>query len=1167
MSSPDYRFEDESGDENAINDFSDNETTSTASIIGEVIKNQSHCRETAIEEYGNYKNVNDFKNLKDMLDVYKLKFGNNATMNIFIPGGASYSVPPNAISTFFDLVNKCRKQNVLMHYAEKQDPNYSGIMIDLDINHYQEIAVVTKSMIESLLIEVCSIIRDKVNFNTTGNYFTHIGVLHSEYVRRKQIKIDDKYIDVNRESIHLLLPGIKVCRELKKNIMTALMGSNDILEIFPEEMFPFRKSMIDAACAYAPVHFIGCCKNKENKRPDPLKHIYQVNFGRNIKITRVDENKWPDNICYEFSLNHENQTEKKKFIHKFDFQPIDTSILNNVTNTNVSVTRREEIRREIVLRSNENSDFETIAKLVAILSQYRCEDFIEWNKVIFALACGGKQFRTVALNFTMRSSKFVDESYFDNCWSRCINDAEAKTGYSVYPIYEWARLDNPKAYANIIAKDAYQLFEKQAIGEFSGRMNEHTLSSILKLLVQSKYKAFTIPITKTTVCRCWLEYVAEDDKYIPGQVHKYILYEGNTVPNNLLIYISEHLCNMGMNIAAKIEILMQRIGDSNSDKYKFYSLCKKNLTNRMFELGNVKPRKAIVDALHSIINDNTIIHKLNNYPQMLGVGNGILVLNEKVPYLINSYHTNYITVYTPTEYVPYNPNDPDIIKVEKIFRDLFHADDTSSYEFIMCWLASSLDAKQKPELFLYIYGSGANGKSMISDIMTSALGDSFCYTAPSNLITNKISKADGANSAVAGMKGKRCIFYDEFQKDDVINDCPIKTYVNGFVSVRELYSQQENIQISAIHTAFSNHEMNIIVNDYGTWRRILFMKLKMCFYRVNDPKRPYDPNNPYHRIRDEKIKSHYIKTKKAKQAILSVLVKWYQILQIRYGGNIANVPKPEIDRETEEYQNSQNHLDKFINNFVVKTSSETSTLIEEIAIKFIEWYNKEFEKRGERKKTESVIREIISGSRLTKLNAIVAKSGREERYSYIIGYRVLGLNEPKEEDEEYISEFKGTNNNLHFDSVDHKMTLEEFYKEYETVEPIISKEPDIEDHIQNPEPLNDLCRQDREHHRSPKPNYKSREYNNDHNLDISDLDLDALMIPQTNKKKITVIESDEEPDRSEGEPNMSDEKVTKSAEKKLKPKIVVDSDLDTDETDNDEQDNSEESDVDNDVDD
>lgn len=82
-------------------------------------------------------NIN-FNDLQDFLRCRTVKSGSDE-VNIFAPKIGAFNILAEDIPPFFSLLERCRKDGIRMHYCEKQQ-DYSGIMIDFDINHLQPVS-------------------------------------------------------------------------------------------------------------------------------------------------------------------------------------------------------------------------------------------------------------------------------------------------------------------------------------------------------------------------------------------------------------------------------------------------------------------------------------------------------------------------------------------------------------------------------------------------------------------------------------------------------------------------------------------------------------------------------------------------------------------------------------------------------------------------------------------------------------------------------------------------------------------------------------------------------------------------------------------------------------------------------------------------------------------
>lgn len=846
----------------------------------------------------------------------------------------------------------------------------------------------------------------------------HVGILHSANIRVKNIS----GVNINRESLHVLIPSVKISKKHKQYYISQLLASEEFAQIFPETIREHTKILIDKNSASVPVHFIGCCKNDPAKIPDELEAVYEFRINtKNSKINmnRVDLSKL-GNVAYAFSLNYENVDSQAYQIRKQRFDCLESirSLVYAIVNENVSEVEKNVINSDINRLALSNPDLRIINDLVNILSDTRAEDYMLWRKVMLVLATGGgEEYRPIALKFTMRSSHYREIGYFNRVWEEI--RASFREKFDLHAIYAWARQDNPVEYTKIVGKSIHKKFQSIMFdNSIAGEITHFHAALILRECVGYKYISQYEGKDKI-----WYEYVAEDDNLQENKRHKW--NKTSTVPPSLLTYISQNLSIYVKRTEEYVSQKLMRDLDPKSDLAEFYKRVITNLHKSFRELCSGPFKNNIANEAFHLFLSPKLTYRVDLQERMLPVGNGIILLGEQ-PILLEQYHTNIITKHSEIDYYPYDPTNPDIVKVERILRELFHETELDTYEFIMCYFASSLSFTRGPEFLLFIRGGGSNGKTMMADMLTSALGKCFCDKSPSTLLTRQLGDADKPNPAIMSLEHRRVNYFDEFEEGSQILDYNLKSLINGEFSGRQLYQSQKTVVSKARHVAFSNHAMRIKVQDFGTWRRLLYTELKMCFYYENHPQKPYDPNNSYHRIRNDAIKDVYIHTQRAKEAMLSILVKWYQIFTLKYGGSLNAIPRCNISEETERFRISQDTINQFVTTRVVRTNAEFITSIMDVATKYIEWYKENVSRKDVANINVSVATELlVRESYLKDFDCIHGDS----IYGYSLqGYRALALNEIKQSEEDFIKVQKNKAELRDFVSADHNMKMEDYYK-------------------------------------------------------------------------------------------------------------------------------------------
>src|SRR5690242_15395541 len=170
----------------------------------------------------------------------------------------------------------------------------------------------------------------------------------------------------------------------------------------------------------------------------------------------------------------------------------------------------------------------------------------------------------------------------------------------------------------------------------------------------------------------------------------------------------------------------------------------------------------------------------------------------------------------------------------------------------------------------------------------------------------------GPDSEKMLLKHARFAYFSESDPGDYIRTGNVKEITGGEnVSAAEKFQKQDNFRIHCHFTVASNHDPRIMGSDHGTWRRISVYRYKMKF--CPNP----DPNNPFEKKDDRKFADTVNRDPKYKEAYLSILVKYYNILRDQYNYDLNNIPKPSIVRDTEKYRNEQDTINRFITDRVI----------------------------------------------------------------------------------------------------------------------------------------------------------------------------------------------------------------------------------------------------------
>ncbi|MFW9928859.1 MAG: DUF5906 domain-containing protein, partial [Candidatus Thorarchaeota archaeon] len=332
---------------------------------------------------------------------------------------------------------------------------------------------------------------------------------------------------------------------------------------------------------------------------------------------------------------------------------------------------------------------------------------------------------------------------------------------------------------------------------------------------------------------------------------------------------------------------------------------------------------------------------MNKNPMIFGVGNGVLELHHDGRIkLIQEYHHHKISAYTPVRYKPFDPEEPMVKYLLSKIRNMFLDDCEDSFNWFMHWLGSTFDGQRKTQLLLILWGLGNNGKSLITNLYNHTFDEMYCTPLPSELLTRVSRGAENATPVLMAIKDKRLVIFSEIAQKETINTQILKRLLGAEkISARELYRLMQQFEPICCYVMLCNSKPDIPSPEEATWKRLRLINLPFRFYLKNSSM--YDPTDPFIKEADPKLENIH-ENPEAKEAFLSIVSFYWQSLQVNYGGKLANVPCPNITKDTEQYRMEQDTITNFINMRLVTTTTGTKTYMSEIIELYRRWFESKF---------------------------------------------------------------------------------------------------------------------------------------------------------------------------------------------------------------------------------
>jgi P4 family phage/plasmid primase-like protien len=263
---------------------------------------------------------------------------------------------------------------------------------------------------------------------------------------------------------------------------------------------------------------------------------------------------------------------------------------------------------------------------------------------------------------------------------------------------------------------------------------------------------------------------------------------------------------------------------------------------------------------------------------------------------------DYISFCTNLEYHPDRPHDsyPCWAELNKFLNDVLPDPDVR--EYFLSYLATSLSGNNEAQKFHILTGSGSNGKSMLMNLTSTAMGDYACK-APISLLTQARNKSAAAAPELVRMKGRRFVTMQEPDEQVPLNTGLMKELASSEkITARDLYAgskQMLDFDLQARFNLACNEKPKINTQDGGTWRRLVVINFLSKF--VSDPRLPNE--KPI----DESIVQKS-QSKEWAEAFLSYLV----FLYTKGKGFRKLTPPEKVMEYTSEYKEDSDVIAKFL---------------------------------------------------------------------------------------------------------------------------------------------------------------------------------------------------------------------------------------------------------------
>lgn len=210
----------------------------------------------------------------------------------------------------------------------------------------------------------------------------------------------------------------------------------------------------------------------------------------------------------------------------------------------------------------------------------------------------------------------------------------------------------------------------------------------------------------------------------------------------------------------------------------------------------------------------------DNRPMLLAVANGVVDLEKGT--LRNGTREDRLILHTAIAFDP----QATCPKFEKFFAEILNRD-VDLVDFVLRAIGYSLTGLTTEQVLFILFGSGANGKSVLLSIMRALLGE-LSYNMPFSTLEMK-DRASIPND-VAALADRRLVTAAETNDGARLNEARVKALTGcDPITARFLHSEFFTFKPVAKFWLSVNHKPRVADDSYGFWRRVRLIPFQRQF--------------------------------------------------------------------------------------------------------------------------------------------------------------------------------------------------------------------------------------------------------------------------------------------------------------------------------------------------
>ena len=588
-----------------------------------------------------------------------------------------------------------------------------------------------------------------------------------------------------------------------------------------------------------------------------------------------------------------------------------------------AITNNEELDAEIKLMLDNVSS-----------SEYEIREIHEYTQILpEKYYCPGSHLLNRQVAFAL---KRTDDRLFLS-WIKLRSKADDFDFGTISSLYQlWGTSFNKKN-VGITSRSIMYWAKQDALPEDYIRVKHNCVNTYVDISIQTQTEFDVANVLHKFYKDMYVCTSIKNKQWYLFKDHKWVNDKGYT----LRLAISTTIHNIYYDKATKLydEISAIDVTDEeNSKKNEKLKRKHKSIMEMCGKLKKTNDKNNIFREAMELFYDGDFMNNLDANKMLLCCNNGVIDFASKT--FRNGSPQDYLSKSTGIDYVKLDRSihQESMDDIMSFMEKLFPIEELNKY----MWdhLASCLIGINKNQTFNIYRGSGSNGKSILTDLMTHTLGE-YKGTVPITLVTEKRGSIGGTSSEIIQLKGIRYAVMQEPSKDMTINEGIMKELTGGDpVQGRALYCDSETFEPQFKLVVCTNSLFKVNSQDDGTWRRI-----RVCDFmsKFIDTDESHTDTTQYIFEKDKTLKE---RLPKLAPVFLAMLTEITYVNE----GNVKDCSVVKIS--SNKYRDSEDLLTKYIKEQIIKTGIPTDSIKKsEFLYEIKTWYG--LESGGSKKQPSS----------------------------------------------------------------------------------------------------------------------------------------------------------------------------------------------------------------------